>query len=106
MSRHDVDRELEQVRKALRSRHAGVTPDVHFAERVRARLRPEPAAMLGWAAFRVLPATFVILAVLTWMVFSSTPVDTGLQATAASSTSASPTEDIFAWVLEDTENGS
>ena len=107
MKRHDIERELQQVRDALRSRHAGVTPDVHFADRVRARLRQEPTDMLGWAAFRVLPATFVILAVLTWAVFSSTPVDANLQTGAGSVVVASsPGEDIFAWLLEDAENGS
>jgi hypothetical protein len=107
MKRHDMEQELKNVRDAMRSHHAGVTPDACFAERVRARLRPEPTAMLGWAAFRVLPATFAILAVLTWAVFSSTPVETNLQAgTGSAATVRSPSEDIFAWVLEDGENGS
>jgi len=107
MKRHNMEQELKKVRDAMRSHHAGVTPDAYFAERVRARLQPEPTAMLGWAAYRVLPATFVILAVLTWAAFSSTPVETNLQAgTGSESSVAAPTEDFFAWLLEDTESGS
>jgi hypothetical protein len=107
MKRHNMEQEIKKVRDAMRSHHAGVTPDAYFAERVRARLQPEPTVMLGWAAYRVLPATFVILAVLTWAVFTSTPVETNLQAGAGTSASVrSPSEDVFSWLLEDTENGS
>ncbi len=90
---------LEETRGALRSRHAGVVPDAGFAVRVRARLRHEPAELLGLAALRMLPVTLIILLLLSWLAFTGTPrVDTG--------SGDAPTDDVLAWVLEDGENGS
>ncbi len=101
---------MGRMRAALRERHAGVTPDPGFASRVGARLSKQPVDLLGWAALRVLPATLVILAFLSWAVFTGSPAATTTAPTAttaqAASTSPSPTEDLFGWVLEETENGS
>ena len=90
---------LDETGSMLRSRHAGVLPDAAFATRVRARLRREPAQVLGTAALRLLPLTVLILMVLSWMAFTATPQveQAGVDA---------PTEDVLVWVLEDPEEGS
>ncbi len=90
---------LAETRGALRSRHAGVVPDAGFAVRVRARLRHEPAELLGLAALRMLPVTLIILLLLSWLAFTATPqVETGI--------GDAPTDDVLAWVLEGGEDGS
>lgn len=90
---------LDAAGSMLKERHAGVVPDAAFAARIRARLHTEPAQVLGTAALRLLPVTAIILALLTWMAFTATPVTDTIVAKA-------PTEDVLAWVLEDLEDGS
>jgi hypothetical protein len=87
------------ARGLFREHHAGIEPDVHFAGRVAARLNGTPAARLGWAAARLLPATvalLVALALLSWQTTSSP----------ASFFEESPTEDLLTWVLDRAGEGS
>jgi len=89
---------LDAVRHALTGHHADVEPDAGFAGRVAARLRHDPADVLGWAAVRLLPATLVLLAALAWIAFQTT-------ATPSDLLSESPTDDLLTWVIQN-GNGS
>jgi hypothetical protein len=89
---------LDAVRHALTGHHADVEPDSGFAGRVAARLRHDPADVLGWAAVRLLPATLVLLAALAWIAFQTT-------ATPSDLLSESPTDDLLTWVVQN-GNGS
>lgn len=84
---------LDAVRHALTGHHAEVEPDAGFAGRVAARLRHDPADVLGWAAIRLLPATLVLLAALAWIAFQTT-------ATPSDLLSESPTDDLLTWVVQ------
>jgi len=81
------------ARELLRDHHAGIEPDAHFASRVAARLNGTPAARLGWAAARLLPATVVLLFVLAWLSWQTT-------SSPASMFDESPTEDLLTWVID------
>jgi len=87
---------LEQARLYFRGHHAGVEPDAGFAGRVAARLDRPAAEILGWAAWKLLPATLAIALVLAWFALRVTP---GTE----SVTSVSPTEDPVGWILNETE---
>ena len=87
------------ARQLLREHHGNVEPDVHFANRVSARVEGQPASTLGWAAVRVLPATFALLLILAWLSWQATP-------DSAVSFLASPTEDPLGWVLDSARVGS
>ena len=87
------------ARQLFREHHGNVEPDEHFAGRVAARLHVQPAPMLGWAAVRILPATFALLMILAWLSWQATSHP-------ASSFLASPTEDPLGWVLDPTGFGS
>jgi hypothetical protein len=87
---------LERARQYFREHHAGVEPDAGFAGRVAARLDGQVTEILGWAAWKLLPATLAIALVLAFFVLRVTP---GTDLT----TSVSPTEDPVAWILNDTE---
>jgi len=84
---------LSLARELLSADRADARPDAHFAERVRARLVVEPAADLGWAALRVLPATLALLLILAWLSFQAT-------SRVEASVETSPTEDLLTWTLE------
>jgi anti-sigma factor RsiW len=88
---------LDAVRDALAGHQADVRPDPGFATRVAARLRHDPADVLGWAAVRLLPATLVLLAALAWIAFSTTSTPGDLLA-------EGPTDDLLTWVVQ-TGNG-
>jgi hypothetical protein len=87
---------LEQARTYFRDHHAGVEPDAGFAARVVARLERPPADLLGWAAWRLLPATLALAVVLAWFALRVTP---GTWSAAL----ASPAEDPLGWILDETE---
>ena len=87
------------ARQLFREHHGNVEPDEHFAGRVAARLHGLPASTLGWAAVRILPASFALLLILAWLSWQATPDP-------ASTFLASPTEDPLGWVLDPTEFGS
>jgi hypothetical protein len=89
---------LDAVREVLAGHRANVEPDASFAARVAARLRNDPADVLGWAAVRLLPATLVLLAALAWVAFQTT-------ATPSDLLSESPTDDLLTWVVQN-GNGS
>jgi hypothetical protein len=88
---------LEEATRVLGERPPLVTPDAGFAARVVARL-PERDPLLGLAAIRMLPAAAALLLVLgIWALLgTSTPSEL---------TTASPTDDLVAWVLARGENG-
>lgn len=90
---------LEIAREALGEHHAGVTPDPAFAVRVLAGL-PPLSPPLGWAAVRLLPAAAALLLVLSGWAWLAT-------ATPSDLVTASPTDDLVSWVLENgvVENG-
>ncbi len=87
------------ARQLFREHHGNVEPDEHFAGRVAARLHVQPASTLGWAAVRILPATFALLLILAWLSWQVTP-------DFAFPFLASPTEDPLGWVLDPTGFGS
>ncbi len=59
-SREEVESRLDEVRRLLRERHAGIEPDAHFVHRVIARLPRTPEWSLTWAARRILPVSVVL----------------------------------------------
>jgi len=87
---------LEQARIYFRRHHAGVDPDAGFAGRVVARLERPATDLLGWAAWKLLPATLALALVLAWFALRVTP-GTGSVA------SVSPVEDPVGWVLNESE---
>ena len=87
------------ARQLFREHHGNVEPDAHFASRVSARLHGQPESTLGWAAVRVLPATFALLLILAWLSWQTTPDP-------AAWFLASPTEDPLGWVLDPSGFGS
>jgi len=92
----DLAARLKQARIYFRKHHAGVEPDGSFAARVAARLERPPADLLGWAAWKLLPATLALAVVLAWFALQVSPG-------AGSATSVSPAEDPVGWILDDTE---
>jgi hypothetical protein len=84
----------------LREHHGNVEPDAAFAGRVTAHLRQQPAAVLGWAALRLLPLSLALVLVLVWLstqVSGTTPAQTVAQA---------PTDDVLTWIIETEEGAS
>jgi hypothetical protein len=59
-------RRLQLARQALREPLPEVEPDAEFPARVLARIA-RPAELLGWAAFRALPAALGLALVLAWL---------------------------------------
>ncbi len=60
---------LDAMRLHVRDLHAGTEPDAGFSARVLQRIetQPDDVEVLGWAAWRVLPAAMVLLvALLAW----------------------------------------
>ena len=94
--RDDLGARLERARVYFQEHHAGVEPDSGFATRVAARLERPSTDLLGWAAWKLLPATLALAVVLAWFALRVTP-GTGSVA------SASPTEDPVGWILNETE---
>jgi len=95
-----LEERLERARAYFRDHHAGVEPDAGFADRVTARLDHTSSELLGWAAWRLLPATVVLTALLLFL---------SLRADAPSPTVAlqdTADDDLLTWVLEEPENGS
>jgi predicted anti-sigma-YlaC factor YlaD len=90
---------LQAARQYFEAHHGGVQPDGAFVARVSQRLKGGPAAALGWAAWRLLPATLALALVLAWFAFQTAPSPT------QASESLAPTEDLIGWLLEQPENG-
>ena len=95
-----LEERLERARAYFRDHHANVGPDAGFADRVTARLDNTSSEVLGWAAWRLLPATAVLTALL---LFLSLTADTRSPTVATQDTAD---DDLLSWVLEDPENGS
>ena len=82
---------LDEVRGALRRRHADASPDPRFATRVAGSVTDEAGHQLGWAALRLLPGTLALVALLSWFAWRSDVPPGPLPAPA-------PTEDLLNWV--------
>ncbi len=91
-----IESRMEQVRLYLRGHHAGVEPDAGFADRVVARLDRPATDLLGWAAWKLLPATLALVLVLVWFAFQVAPAS-------EKAASTSPVDDPLAWVLGESE---
>ncbi len=89
-----IESRLEAVRLYLRGHHAGVEPDAGFAARVAARLDRPAADLLGWAAWKLLPATLALVLVLVWFAFQVTPLNEA---------ASSQADDPLTWVLGENE---
>jgi len=90
---------LQAARHYFEAHHGDVKPDASFAARVAQRLNGRPAAALGWAAWRLLPATLALALLLAWFAFQTSPSPTEV------SESLAPTDDLVSWLLEQPENG-
>jgi hypothetical protein len=79
------------VERSLADHRTTVVPPAGFADRVRARL-PRNDDLLGWAALRVLPATLVLIALLSWLNLRG--VET------VEIEAVDPTDAVLSWVLD------
>ena len=85
------ERRLAAVERSLADRRTRVIPPAGFAERVRARL-PQSDDLLGWAALRVLPATLVLIVLLSWLNLR------GVESVGEDA--VDPTDAMLTWVLD------
>jgi hypothetical protein len=101
-TRKNVESRLEDVRRLLRERHAGIEPDAHFVHRVIARLPRTPEWSIAWAARRILP---VSLALAMALVIAAVATGHSMSRTARSeAVAASQSEgDPLLWLLESGE---
>jgi hypothetical protein len=90
---------LQAARSYFKAHHGGAEPDPSFALRVAERLNGRPVAALGWAAWRLLPASLVLALVLAWFAFQAEPPYV------EASNDLAPTEDLIEWLLEELEDG-
>lgn len=86
----DFARRLADVEIALGGHHAQVAPSPDFAARLRTHL-PEESDLLGWAAWRLLPATVCVLLLLSWLNLRSLGTD---------AETVDPTEAVLTWVVD------
>ena len=104
-TRDELESRLDDVRRAVRERHAGIEPDAQFADRVMARLPRSEGWTIAWAARRILPVSFAFAAVL--MVAALATARSTERTIAPASTSASATSqmgtDSLDWLLEGDE---
>jgi len=104
---NDLEQKLDDVRRSLRTRHAGIEPDAHFADRVIARLPKDEGWTIAWAARRILPVSIAFAAVLMVAALATTRSTDRTIASTTRSTSASATSptgsDSLDWLLEDGE---
>jgi len=93
---------LDDVRRSLRDRHAGIEPDALFADRVVARLPRPEGWTIAWAARRILPVSVALAMVL--MVAALATSRSTNRTIASSSTSAidraQTGSDSLEWLLE------
>lgn len=103
-TRDELDRQLHDVRRALRARHAGIEPDTHFVDRVIARLPKDEGWTIAWAARRILPVSLAFAVVLMVAALATTRSSDRTIASTTRSTSASATSqtgsDSLDWLLE------
>lgn len=105
--REDTVRRMDEVRELLRARHARVSPDDGFAERVARRAVRDPLAPFAWASARLLPASAALAAVLLVAVLVTGTGSTTATATASTTESTSASTgvaqnefDPVSWVFE------
>ena len=102
--RDELDRHLDDVRRSLRARHAGIEPDAHFADRVIARLPKDEGWTIAWAARRILPVSLAFAVVLMVAALATTRSTDRTIASTTRSTAASATSqtgsDSLDWLLE------
>lgn len=77
-------RRLQLARQELGRPQSAVEPDPYFPVRVLARIA-RPAELIGWAAFRALPAALGLALALAWLGLSQAPVPPPLPPPAAAS---------------------
>ena len=103
----DLERRLDDVRRSLRGRHAGIEPDAHFADRVIARLPKNEGWTIAWAARRILPVSVALATVLMIAALATTRSSDRTIASTTRSTSASAASpagsDSLEWLLEGAE---
>ena len=103
-TRDELERRLDDVRRALGARHAGIEPDAHFADRVMARLPRGEGWTIDWAARRILPVSLAFAAVLMVAALATTRSTNRTIASTSTSNSASATSqtgsDSLEWLLE------
>jgi hypothetical protein len=103
-TRSELDRQLEDVRRMLRDRHARVDPDDLFAGRVLARLPRDVSWSFDWAVRRVLPVSIALAMALVLAILAtgrSTGNTSAPVSVSASSVSATNGNDPLEWLLED-----
>jgi hypothetical protein len=102
-----LERRLDDVRRSLRARHAGIEPDAHFADRVIARLPKDEGWTIAWAARRILPVSLAFAAVLMVAALATTRSSDRTIASTTRSTSTSAASqtgsDSLEWLLEGVE---
>jgi hypothetical protein len=99
-TRDELEQRLDDVRRSLRERHAGIEPDARFADRVVARLPRDEGWTIAWAARRILPVTVVFAAVLMVAALATArSTDRTTASTVASATSQTGS-DSLEWLLE------
>lgn len=92
------ERRYDELRGALRRRHAEALPDQHFAQRVGARLRQQPQGeLLGWAAMRLFPAMLALALLLGWFAWQAGSLETTL----TNESAVVSTDDPIEWLLAD-----
>ena len=96
----EIDGRLEEVRRRLRDRHAGIEPDAQFAARVVARLPRNAAWSIDWAALRVLPVSIAVAIVLMIAVVTTERTSDRTTASAAVSATSQSGTDPLEWLLE------
>jgi len=96
--RERLDERMREARLYFQSHHAHAVPDAGFAARVAARLAPDPAGTLGWAAMRLLPASLLLALVLGYVSVRKASANETVQTPPAD-------DDVIAWVLDGREAG-
>ena len=101
----DLKRRLNDVRRSLGARHAGIEPDAHFADRVIARLPKDEGWTLAWAARRILPVSIAFAAVLMVAALATTrSTDRTIVSTSTPASTMTPSgSESLEWLLESGE---
>jgi hypothetical protein len=101
-SREEVESRLDEVRRLLRERHAGIEPDAHFVHRVVARLPGTREWSITWAAGRILPVSVAVAMLLVIAVVATHRAAS--RATRSETVAAAQAEaDPLLWLLESGE---
>jgi len=98
----EFEQRINDVRRSLRARHAGIEPDAQFADRVIARLPKNEGWTIAWAARRILPVSLAFAAVLMVAALATTrSTDRTIASTSTSTSATSQTgTDSLDWLLD------